>query len=163
MIQLRIAFFNTRKAYLDLQGSSTMSDSTKDVDIVVNAVADAGEDASIVFSVLDQVHPAEENVDEIDMLADKFEPELDHQKAQKAAAKDRFFRLLLEKILDSIKSDSGLNDAVVSCGRDLHGRKFRVPSLLIASFCPVFRSVAASNDADLHCVVVPDLDGADFE
>ena len=127
--------------------------------------ADVGvDDPSIVFDVLDDVHHhVDDDVNEEERLTDNFEPDFEQQKAQKAAAKNRFFRQLMEKILDSITSESVINDTMVSCGGSEALGPFRIPSLLMASISPVFRSVAASYDVDQHCVIMPDIDGRDLE
>lgn len=141
-----------------------------DDDEVCAVQVNVGEDPSIVFDVLDvaphlvgQAVEAEDDVNDDQMSVDKFESGIEFQKSQKSAAKNRFFNQLLENILSSIKCESDINDTVVVCGCETRCRRFRIPSLLMASICPVFRSVEATNDVDQHFVILPDLDGGDFE
>ena len=125
---------------------------------------DNDETEQIVFAVVedgDEIYGVDVVHSEEDKGSAETETKQESESSQETVeAKTRFFRTFMQRVFESIGTESPINDVSVTFRNSDH--VIRVPALLLASVSPVFKAAGVLTDVETQAVILPDVDINDF-
>jgi hypothetical protein len=130
----------------------------------VTETSDNEETEQIVFAVVedrDEIYGVDVVHSEEDKGTGETETTQELESSQETVeAKTRFFRTLMQRVFESIGTESPINDVSVTFRNSDH--VIRIPALLLASVSPVFKAAGVLTDVETQAVILPDVDINDF-
>ena len=130
----------------------------------VTETSDNEETEQIVFAVVedgDEIYGVDVVHSEEDKGSSETETKQELESSQETVeAKTRFFRTFMQRVFESIGTESPINDVSVTFRNSDH--VIRIPALLLASVSPVFKAAGVLTDVETQAVILPDVDINDF-
>ena len=130
----------------------------------VTETSDNEETEEIVFAVVedgDEIYGVDVVHSEEDKGSAETETKQELESSQETVeAKTRFFRTFMQRVFESIGTESPINDVSVTFRNSDH--VIRIPALLLASVSPVFKAAGVLTDVETQAVILPDVDINDF-
>jgi hypothetical protein len=130
----------------------------------VTETSDNEETDQIVFAVVedgDEIYGVDVVHSEEDKGSAETETKQELESSQETVeAKTRFFRTFMQRVFESIGTESPINDVSVTFRNSDH--VIRIPALLLASVSPVFKAAGVLTDVETQAVILPDVDINDF-
>jgi hypothetical protein len=130
----------------------------------VTETSDNEETDQIVFAVVedgDEIYGVDVVHSEEDKGSAETETKQESESSQETVeAKTRFFRTFMQRVFESIGTESPINDVSVTFRNSDH--VIRIPALLLASVSPVFKAAGVLTDVETQAVILPDVDINDF-
>jgi hypothetical protein len=130
----------------------------------VTETSDNEETEQIVFAVVedgDEIYGVDVVHSEEDKGSAETETKQELESSQETVeAKTRFFRTFMQRVFESIGTESPINDVSVTFRNSDH--VIRIPALLLASVSPVFKAAGVLTDVETQAVILPDVDINDF-